>query len=218
MLKDFKLRPYLVFALKAEILFVLILLGMAYYTVNVIKDSALLMEFMDQLFAGLAQKVGHTTLAGMTVKIFVNNFLITIAPLAIFLISLLPVRGLKVLAVFFSAAVGVFLYFINALVAGIALGAMSITTGVSYGSLIAVTMVHGSLELFAMAAGTMFSVYYLYKISKRPPNNNESRIHIYLPAARQLIFKLILILALILAAAAIIETYISMALAERLLA
>lgn len=217
MRRPFELRSYLIFALVAEIIFVSIVVFMAYYTVTVLKNSPWLMEFVETLFEGLAQKVGHTTPFGMTVRIFVNNFLITIAPLLIFSLQLLPIRGLKVIAVMLSAGVGLFIYIINAVVAGLAIGAMGITTNTSYVTLLLVTMVHGSLELFAMAAGTMFGAYYLYHAVRQPKNPNESRFHLYLHRGQDLILRLVPILMAILITAAIVEVYISMSLAERII-
>lgn len=216
---EFKLRSYVMFAFMAEIFFILLVVFIINMSTGFIENYPFLNYLTKSVMEELAAKVGNGEQVDMAVKIFINNTLIILAPLLIFSLQLLPIKGIKAAAVFLAAAVGLFLYIINASVVGLVMGVLSVKMNVSYIILLFITMIHGSLELFAVAAGTAFGAYYIYItfIRERKSHRDSNYFFASLPAAQGLVFKLIPLLIFILAAAALIETYISAPLAEKVI-
>lgn len=212
--KYFSLKKYLLFSLGAELVFITIVLVMASLSGLLFERFPQLLSVIKEVMAGIGQKVGDTTASGMTIKIFTNNLFIAITPLIIFSFQLLPVRFIKTLAIHMSFAVGLFIYATNAVVVGLGFGMLAIHMQVSYITLLLISMVHGTLELLAIAAGALFALYYLNNPSWKI---NHWERYALLPAAQRLVFKLFPILALILAAAAILEVYVSSPLAAKLI-
>ncbi|MBM7855223.1 putative membrane protein SpoIIM required for sporulation [Desulfohalotomaculum tongense] len=217
LVEDFKLGNYLTFALLAEITFVFIVVILNAFSSRVFEIYPFLNQFTREVMEGLAGKVKDAEQSGMALKIFVNNLLVTIAPLTVFSLQMLPVKGIKAAAVVLAAVIGVFLYLINGLVVGLVIGVLAANMNVSYIILLFITMIHGVLELFAMSAGTLFSGYYLYNTINQGRRDNTGCFFQYLPVAQKLLFKLLPVLVAALAAAAVIETYISAPLAEKII-
>ena len=211
----FSLRNYLIFALSAEIVFVFIIAAVAMLTTIFFKNSSYLMHFLHVLMEELNRKVGAITAGGMAWKIFINNLLISLAPLIIFSLQLLRNKYVRIAAVTVALLVGIFIFAFNGIIAGAAIGAMSIKLNINYGSLLTVTMVHGAFELYALACGCVFPLYFLFQVLKRKASFEQHFLNLFQPA-QQLINKLIPVLIITLAAAAVIEVYISAPLAEKI--
>ena len=210
--KYFKLKKYLTFALGAELVFITIVLVMASLSGLLFERFPQLLLVIKEAMAGISQKVNDSTASGMTIKIFTNNLLIAITPLIIFSFQLLPTRLIKTLAIYMSFAVGLFIYVTNAVMVGLGFGMLAMHMKVSYITLILISMVHGTLELFAIAAGSLFALYYLNITGSKTTQWNG-----LLPDAQRLTFKLFPILTLILAVAALLEVYVSSPLAIKLI-
>ncbi|MTI81397.1 MAG: stage II sporulation protein M [Firmicutes bacterium] len=214
--KEFSLGRYMFLVFIAEISFLLLVIVFTNISIALYESHPSLSQTAHTIMQGLAEKVGDVEQSGMAVKIFLNNLLITIAPLMIFSLQLLPLGVFKKVAVVLSAAVGAFLYFINIIVVGLIMGVLSANVKIHYIILLFATMVHGIFELFAVSAGTIFGGYYVYKTMIKS-RNNENAFFQYLPAAQKLVFKLIILITVILALAAVIESYVSAPLAEKIM-
>ncbi|MEG6616439.1 hypothetical protein V6C27_08420 [Peptococcaceae bacterium 1198_IL3148] len=210
--KKFAIGDYLKFAFLGEITFLLIVIMLAYFSTALFNMFPQLLDIIKVIMNGLAQKVGDDTQSGMTVKIFVNNFLITVTPILIFSIQLLPFRLIKALAVSLSLYIGLFLYLFNAVVIGLTFGAMDMMMNVSFTSLLLISLVHGSLELFAMSAGTLFAFYYRYA-ADQPLIIGSELFYNNLFRGQKLAIVILPLLFAILATAALLEVYVSAPLA-----
>jgi hypothetical protein len=210
--KKFTLRDYFKFAFLGEITFLLIVVTFAYLSSALFKMFPELLDVIKEVMNGLAQKVGDDTQSGMSAKIFINNFLISINPILIFTVQIIPVRFIKVTAVTLSLFVGLFLYLFNAVVVGLTFGAMDMMMDVSFASLLAISLVHGIFELFAMSAGTLFAFYYRYA-SDLPLKIGSEAFFNHLFRGQKLAVLLLPVLFVILALAALLEVYVSAPLA-----
>ncbi len=211
----FCLRSYLAAALIAEAVFVLMVAVTAVITLIFFKNSDHLLTLLQKLMEGLTDKVDAATSWGMTWNIFVNNLLISLTPLVIFSLQLLRGKHIRIFAAGLAALVGIFLYTVNCLAAGLSIGALSIMLNVDYGVLLTVTMMHGAFELYAFAAGCMFPLYFWLQVKKaRTKTGNFLSLF---PPAQKLAVKLIPLLILILAVAAIIEVFVSTPIAGQLI-
>lgn len=211
----FNLKKYLFFALGAELIFVASTLLMAGLSDQLFTRFPQLLMATKEAMAGISQKVVDTTAIGMTGKIFVNNTLIALMPLIIFLFHILPVRLIKIVAIYLSLTIGLFIYVTNAVVVGLGFGMLAMEMQVSYLTLLAISMIHGSFELFAVAGGSLFALYYLKLMGSKL---SQGGLTSQLASARRLLRKLIPLLIILLAVAAVIEVYLTSPLALKLIA